>query len=354
MSEVLSELPGGYYLEWDPDVLVLRRVDGSLAAAFSSRGAAPEAIRWAAEEAGHREAFADDRRAAEPAISPDLGLRASFFGRFELWRNGEAVPLGRNSKALAILKYLLARRARPVPRDHLMGWLWPESDLKRARWSLNSAIYALRQLLSGCLPSLSASETLLFEGGRYRLSPRITLSADTDVFDSRYEEGRRLEKAGRISEAVVRYEGAVGLYQGDYLLEDLYEEWTAIERQRLLDAYMDALRRLAAHYAEAGQPREGVRTCYRVLEKDRCDEGAHRLLMECFVRLGQTARALHQYGLCERALAQEYGVVPCRETRALHASILKGEAPAKGAASGETAPIYPQFISDSSPPALIS
>ena len=38
MGEASSELSDGYYLERDPDVLVLRRVDGSLAAAFSNQG----------------------------------------------------------------------------------------------------------------------------------------------------------------------------------------------------------------------------------------------------------------------------------------------------------------------------
>ena len=49
---------------------------------------------------------------------------------------------------------------------------------------------------------------------------------------------------------------------------------------------MDMSRRLAAHYIEGGRLREGVRTCYRVLKKDRSDEDAHGLLTECFVRLG--------------------------------------------------------------------
>jgi hypothetical protein len=40
-----------YYLdERDPDMLVLRRQDGSFAAAFSARGATREGIREAAEE----------------------------------------------------------------------------------------------------------------------------------------------------------------------------------------------------------------------------------------------------------------------------------------------------------------
>jgi Tfp pilus assembly protein PilF len=69
-------------------------------------------------------------------------------------------------------------------------------------------------------------------------------------------------------------------------------------------------RRLAAHYIEGGRLREGVRTCYRVLKKDRSDEDAHGLLTECFVRLGQRGRALRQYRLCEQALRDAYDVPP--------------------------------------------
>lgn len=319
MGETLSKLSNGYYLERDPDLLVLRRDDGSLAAAFSSRGAAPDAVRWAAEEAGHGEAFANRQGAPSPA----LGLRANFFGRFELLLDGELVSLGGSAKALAILRYLMARRSRPVPQDYLMGWLWPESEPKRARWSLNSAVYALRKLLGGCLPSLAASETILLEKGRYRLSPLIHLSADTDEFDSRFSEGRLLEETGRIPGAIAEYEKAAELYRGDYLIEDLYEDWTVIERERLIDTYTDLLGRLATHYMKTGQPQEGVRACYRVLEKDRCDENTHRLLMECFVRLGQRTRALRQYRSYEQTLRREYDMAPSPGIQALYGGILK-------------------------------
>jgi hypothetical protein len=44
-------LPQYYFLdESDPDVLVLRRQDGSFVAAFSAEGATKEGIRQAAEE----------------------------------------------------------------------------------------------------------------------------------------------------------------------------------------------------------------------------------------------------------------------------------------------------------------
>ena len=59
------KLPTGYYMERDPDVLVLRRLDGSMIGAFSARGAVPEAVLVAIEEAAPRGA-----------------LQARFFGHF--------------------------------------------------------------------------------------------------------------------------------------------------------------------------------------------------------------------------------------------------------------------------------
>jgi len=308
------ELPAGYYLERDPDVLILRRLDGSMVGAFSARGAAPEAVRRAVEES------------ADEGSSAGSALQARFFGHFELLCDGEVIHLGRNGKALAILKYLLANRSRPVSQDHLMGWLWPESNLKKARWSLNSAIHGMRKLLASCPSSPAGVSYVVLEEGYYRLGPDVQVASDVEEFDERYKQGCRLEGEGRATEAAVEYEKAVELYRGDYLIENLYDDWTMVERERLSNAHAHMLVRLAAHYAGAGQAGEAMRTCYRVLEKDRCHEESHRLLMRCYADLGMRDRALRQYRLCEEALRRECGTAPSPETKALHRSIALAEA----------------------------
>jgi DNA-binding SARP family transcriptional activator len=207
-----------------------------------------------------------------------------------------------------------------------MGWLWPDSNLKKARWSLNSAIHGLRKLLGRCPSSGEESVNyIVLEEGYYRLSPAVRVATDIEDFDERYERGRRLERMGRAEEAARAYEEAAALYRGDYLLEDLYEDWTMVERERLSNAHVEMLDRLAVYYMESGQLRDSVRACYEVLEKDRCHEDSHRLLMSCYVRLGQRGRALRQYRLCERILSQEYGTVPSPETRSLYQSLLEDE-----------------------------
>src|SRR5918912_3322345 len=204
MHGLSLDLPTGYYLERDPDVLVLRRLDGSVAGAFSTRGAAPEAVRRMVEETVGEEFSAYLPQA--PARKPSL--QVFFFGQFEMLCDRNAMQLGRSGKALTILKYLLANRRRPVSQDHLMGWLWPESNLKKARWSLNSAIHGLRKLLSDC-PSSSLTNCIVLEEGYYRLSPDVRVTMDVDDFDRHHERGRQLEKNRRMREAAVEYEKAI-------------------------------------------------------------------------------------------------------------------------------------------------
>lgn len=96
-----------------------------------------------------------------------------------------------------------------------------------------------------------------------------------------------------------------------------------VERERLSNAYVDMLGRLAELRLRSGRPREGVRACYRILEKDRCHEDAHRLLMRCYAGLGMRGRAIRQYRLCEEALVRSYGVEPSPETLSLYRSLLQ-------------------------------
>jgi len=138
-------------------------------------------------------------------------------------------------------------------------------------------------------------------------------------------KGRSLEKASRTSEAAGEYEKAAKLYKDDYLIDDLYEDETMVERERLIYIYTDLLKRLSLHYANIGQLRKSISTCYRILEKDYCDEDTHRLLIECFVRLGLRTRALRQYRLCTTRLRQEYETEPSPKTQALYRSVLSNE-----------------------------
>ena len=325
MHRVSPNLPAGYRVEWGSDLLFLHRSDSSTVGAFSARGADPEEVlRAANEDVNQRPATAVQETPGGGGAHEHPCLRVRLCGRFEVLCCGEVVPLGRNAKARGILKYVLAHRAHSVSRDHLMDWLWPESNLRRARWSLNYSIRALRNLLASWPKLAGAPNHLLFEDGNHLLSPAIRVWTDVGEFEAAYEGGRRLEKTGQMPEAAAEYERAIAVYKGDYLMEDLSEAWTMVERERLIDMYMNALNRLAVYYMESGQYKSSIEVLQRLLEREPCYEPGYRLLMMCYARIGMPSRAANQYRLCEEVLRHSLSLEPSAETRVLHTSIVAG------------------------------
>ncbi len=265
------------------------------------------------------------REVSEGEGSSVLDLRVHLFGNFEVFSRGRPLELGRNGKAIAIFKCLLVRKGRPISQDMLMDWLWPDSGLKKARWSLNSAVYALRRSLDDHPPETVMSDCVVLERGYYRLARGLQVLSDVEEFDDHYERGRFLERAKEAGDAASEYEKAVALYRGDYLLEDLYEDWTMIERERLTSVYVDILDRLAAYHEQVESLQQSIADRYLLLEKDPYHEESYRALMRCYAHLGLRGRALRQYELCERRLQCLHGISPAPETRALNEKLLAGE-----------------------------
>jgi LuxR family transcriptional regulator, maltose regulon positive regulatory protein len=230
-----------------------------------------------------------------------VSMRVRFFGYFELLCADRVVPLRCNSKAQTILKYLIINRQHPVSRDYLMGHLWPEASYKKARWSLNTSIYTLRRLVESTLPQGTCKNLILQEQGHYFLDPSIQLWVDKDVYEDYYVLGRCFEKKGRREEAAAEYEKAIKLYRGDYLIEDLYEDWTMIERERLSHIYTSILSSLADYYTHVQLYHESIQICYRLLQSDRYNENAYALLEESYEGLGLHERALRQRLMPEEA-----------------------------------------------------
>jgi DNA-binding SARP family transcriptional activator len=148
---------------------------------------------------------------------------------------------------------------------------------------------------------------------------------DIDEFENRVESGRRFENEGEIDKAMREYEFADGLYRGDFLADDPYEDWAALTRERLRLAQLDALGRLSNLYFSAARYAACASLCQRVIERDPCREDAHRRLMRCYSRQGQPHLALMQYRACARALADELGVETDPSTMELHQHIRRHE-----------------------------
>ena len=252
---------------------------------------------------------------AEVHAPPQLAVH--LLGSLYVALHDVAVEDWPSARCRSLFGYLVIHRQPWPAREVLMEAFWPGSSPEASRNSLNVAIHGLRRTLR----TITDLPVVIHEGGSYRINQELSLWLDVDEFSRRVESGRRFEEAGDVERAKRDYELAGGLYRGDFMADDPYEEWTALTRERLRLAHLDALGRLSNLYFKAGHYTACASLCQRILERDPCREDAHRRLMRCYSKQGQPHLALMQYRMCERALADELGVEADPATMELHQQI---------------------------------
>ncbi len=147
---------------------------------------------------------------------------------------------------------------------------------------------------------------------------------DCEEFEQRVQAGQALEQKHSLGQAMAEYSIAEGLYRGDFLADDLYEEWPQPHRQYLWQTYLSVADHLAHYYLAQGEYTATMAVSQRILTLDNCQEGAHQNLMRCYLAYGQRFLAARQYQLCLQALKSELDLPPSEETQNLYAQVIKG------------------------------
>jgi DNA-binding SARP family transcriptional activator len=240
-------------------------------------------------------------------------------GPFRVYRNGRLITDWSSLKGQAIFKYLLTHQDTPITKDILMDVFWPEADPEAARRNLHQAIYSLRQTLKQGQPDF---QPIQFENDCYFLNPSLSLWLDCRQFEQHVQKGQQLQAAGCQAEAMTEYGLAEELYRGDFLEEDLYEDWTGLPRDYWRNMYLDLADRLSEHYLHEDELAAAMALCEKILSLDNCNEQAHRRLMQCYQTQGQRHLAVRQYRQCVRTLKTELDVPPCEETQSLYDKIM--------------------------------
>src|SRR5262245_7689139 len=240
-------------------------------------------------------------------------------GPFRVFGNDQMIGAWLGLRGRSIFKYLIRRRHVPVSKEVLMDVFWPDADIENARRNLHQAIYGLRRTLKQVQTDF---QFILSEKDCYQINPDLNLWLDFEEFERHFKAARRLESAGKIAEAMAEYSSAEELYRGDFLEEDLYEEWAGQQREQLRADYLDLVDWLSAQLAQQGDHTAAISLCRKILGKDKYHEIAHRRLMFCYQAMGQTSMAARQYQICVKALETELDSSPSSETQTLFKNLI--------------------------------
>jgi DNA-binding SARP family transcriptional activator len=200
-----------------------------------------------------------------------------------------------------------------IPREILMDVFWPDTGPGKARNNLNVAMHHIRKSLC----TATDLPVIQFQNGMYGIAPHVQIWLDAEEFEYLVDAGKRLESRNQLREAISNYEAAISLFQGNFLEENSYEGWTALPREHLRLAHLDALDRLSQIYYSQENYAMCIALCQRILTQDRCREDSHCMLMRCYNHMGQDHLALRQYQACLNALRSELDVTPAPATTQL-------------------------------------
>ena len=264
--------------------------------------------------------FLHNRDAVTKPVSRQGLLQIYMLGKFALVANeqGIAIDKWKRRQAITLLKILASQLDRPVHRERILDYLWPDVDEERGWGRLKVTMYYLRTQLRA---AGAEEDTVRTVGSAYQLR-RDAVWVDTESFEKLATEGRLLQDKGRSDEALRCFDEALYLYRGDYLEQDVYADWCAEERERLAEVYLDMLTRKADCHAQRDEFQEAVQVCRKGLVHDPCREGLHCSLMRYQLHLGRIDSAVAQYRQCRKVLAREFGVDPMPETQQLYRQVL--------------------------------
>jgi DNA-binding SARP family transcriptional activator len=201
---------------------------------------------------------------------------------------------------IALLALLAVEHPRPLSRDKLVAYLWPESGTGDARHLLRESLYILRSALG--------DDSVLSAGDDLRLNPD-RLTCDLWEFEA----------------ALARDdpEAAVRMYQGPFLsgfhLTDAeeFEPWAEGERSRLARRYGQALEQLAERETRGGDRLRAVEWWSRLAAEDPYNSRIALGYMQALEAAGDRAGALRHAGVHSELLRSDLDAVPEREVVAL-------------------------------------
>jgi DNA-binding SARP family transcriptional activator len=236
-------------------------------------------------------------------------LQFNLLGSLNIESDGEPSEILKSPKGCALVSYLIVT-GQTHTREFLADLLWEASSTSQALRNLRALLIRIRNLV----PELQITRTSLV------FQPLPETSVDFLRLQAALEGD-----AAQIDDS--QLDTALQLYRGD-LLENFYldgaprfEEWLALERERLRQKVQAAFQRLCKTYLEMEQWANGLALAQRWLTLDPLNEEAVRACMQILATQGEPGGGLQQYEGFRQQLWGHFELDPEPATVALAARL---------------------------------
>ena len=257
-------------------------------------------------------------------------LRIELLGGFAVGVDGQWLgeEAWRLRKAKSLVKLLALTPRHRMAWEQLGEALWPQKDAVAVRNNFHQTLRAARDAIESA--GLDGREALRLRDGVVSFGEGLEVTVDVEEFSA---AAGRAQRTG----ATEDYRTAAGLYAGELLPEDRFEDWAAAGRRALREQHATLLLELARRHRERHEAQAAIDVLYVLLAHDELHEGARRELMELLAESGRRQEALAEYEKLREKLRRSLEADPDPETRRLYRRLLAGSVEEPGSAGPDGA-----------------
>ena len=249
-------------------------------------------------------------------------LRIQTLGDFRVWRRDDPIPdtaWGRD-KTMQLFQFLLAARHRHgLHKEQIIDRIWEDVDGRAGDQSFKVALHGVNKALEPDRPKRTEPRFVRRQGLTYQLD-LSDIWLDIDALEAYIALGNRLLPE-HPTEATYAYQEALSLYQGTFLPNRIYEDWSSEERERIQVLTLNTYITLGELLLTAN-PLESIRLAQNALLLDNSWEDAYRLMMEAYLQKGNRPMVIKTYRQCVAVLEDAFGIEPLPETKAVYAAAM--------------------------------
>ncbi|PQJ79139.1 AfsR/SARP family transcriptional regulator [Polaribacter porphyrae] len=240
-------------------------------------------------------------------------IRIETLGNFRAWRNQEKIEAkdwGRD-KTIQLLQYLISNRQRnALHKEKIMDNLWDDWNDR----DFKVALHGINKVLEPNRPSRTEAQFIIRQGVSYQID-LTKVWIDAEALEQYITIGNKSLNTDKYI-AKRAYQNAIKLYNGSYLPNRIYEDWTSEEREKTQLLILGAYITLAEILIDEN-PLESIRLAQNAIAIDATWEDAYRVQMKAYIKKGNRPQAIKTYMKCEVILEEEYGISPLPETKKL-------------------------------------
>ncbi len=237
-------------------------------------------------------------------------------------------PLTITRKKSRALVYYLAAHDKPLTREQILSFFWPDSERVSAQQVLRTTLHGLRQALGAAL--VTDENTL-------SLAPDTNI--DVRIFEANLQRAHVSalpSGVGRLAPLTTNYQQLttiLQLYRGDFLTgfalsgSAEFDDWLTEQQEHYRRLAIRGFIALADRYEQQQDYPAALEALDRALAFDPLQEDIQRNALRVHYLAGDRTSAIRRYEALRQLLDEQMGVPPMAATRALYDAIINETLP---------------------------